>query len=65
MIWSVKREPKADGRETQFPLPGPGLAEGEDSPLRRVRSHSEWAAVVGGASLGQGACSPEGIVGDH
>lgn len=46
MIWSVKRGPETDGREAQFPLAGPGLAESEDSPLKRVRSHSEWAAVV-------------------
>lgn len=65
MIWSVKRGPETDGREAQFPPAGPGLAEGEDSPLKRVRSHSEWAAVVREASLGQGACSPEGVVGDH
>lgn len=64
MIW--KQEPETDGREAQFPLAGPGLAQGEDSPVRRVRFHSEWAAVVGGANHGQGgACSPEGVVGDH
>lgn len=59
----MKWGPETDGGKAQLPLDGPGLAEGEGSQLRRVRSHSKQAAVVGG-NLGQGPCSPEGVVSD-
>lgn len=48
-----------------FPLAGPSLSEAEVSLFRRMRPHSEWAAVVEGGGLWQGSWSLEGAVDDH
>lgn len=40
------------GGEAWLRLAGPGLVEAEGSLLRRVRPHSEWAALAGGVWFG-------------
>lgn len=44
---AVKWRPETDGGEAWLLLAGPGSAEAKGSLLRRVRPHSEWAALVG------------------